>query len=192
MEQAWVWAVMLLVLGVGLAVLEVFFPSAGILAFLSAASVFAAIIMGFRQGPAVGLAMLGVSVVGIPAIVILAFRYWPKTAMGKRVLLSAPTADDVLPDDPDRRRLKGMVGKIGRAKCRMLPGGVVAIEGHNVEAVSEGMVVEVGQAVRVIKVQANRVVVRLVDEESPSPTAENPLERPIDSIVTDPFQEPPA
>jgi membrane-bound ClpP family serine protease len=192
MVEPWVWAVLLLVLGLGLAILEVFFPSAGILAFLSAAAMLAAIIMGFRQNPGIGLGILAAAVVGVPVLVVLAFRYWPKTAMGKRVLLTAPRAEDVLPDDPDRRRLKGLVGQIGRAKCNMLPGGVVAVDGHNVDAVSEGMAIEAGQPVRVIKVQGGRVVVRSVEEETPSPTAEDPLERPIDSILTDPFQEPPA
>lgn len=35
----WIWAVCLIILGLGLAVLEVFFPSAGILGFLSACAI---------------------------------------------------------------------------------------------------------------------------------------------------------
>ncbi len=54
----WVWAILLLVLGTGLAVLEIFFPSAGILAFLSVAAVLAAIVMGFNQGPVAGILIL--------------------------------------------------------------------------------------------------------------------------------------
>jgi membrane-bound ClpP family serine protease len=188
----WIWAILLLAVGLGLAVLEVFFPSAGVLAFLSAAAMLGAIILGFKQGPAAGVAILATAVVLVPAIVVLAFKVWPHTSMGRQVLLQAPSAEDVLPDDPDRRRLKKLIGQIGRAKCTMLPGGVIAIDGRNVDAVSEGMAIETGQLVRVIKVQANRVVVRPVEGEQFSKPAENPLERPIDSIVTDPFDEPPA
>jgi membrane-bound ClpP family serine protease len=188
----WIWAILLLAVGLGLAVLEVFFPSAGVLAFLSAAAMLGAIILGFKQGPAAGVAILATAVVLVPAIVVLAFKVWPHTSMGRQVLLQAPSAEDVLPDDPDRRRLKELIGQIGRAKCTMLPGGVIAIDGRNVDAVSEGMAIETGQLVRVIKVQANRVVVRPVEGEQFSKPAENPLERPIDSIVTDPFDEPPA
>ena len=54
----WVWAVLLLVLGTGLAVLEIFFPSAGILAFLSVVALLAAIMMGFYQGPVAGILIL--------------------------------------------------------------------------------------------------------------------------------------
>ena len=190
--EPWVWPVLLVAVGLGLAVLEVFFPSAGTLAFLSFASLVAAIILGFRQGPGLGMAIFAAVCFGAPATVILAFKWWPYTSMGKHVLLEGPKAEDVLPDDPDRRHLKGLVGKIGRARCKMLPGGIVAIDGMNIEAVSEGTAIELGQTVRVIKVQANRVIVRPVEEETPFSASENPLEKPIDSISADPFADPPA
>ena len=104
--------------------------------------------------------------------------------------MDAPRAEDVLPDDHLRRQLKGLIGRLGRAKCRMLPSGVVAVDGQTLDAMSEGMVIEAGQTVRVIKVESNRLVVCAVDEEIPTPAAENPLERPIDTIADDPFGEP--
>jgi membrane-bound ClpP family serine protease len=188
--ESWIWPLLLLTVGLGLAVLEVFFTSAGILALASAAVLLAAVVVGFRQGPGIGMTILGLIVVVTPTVVILAFRWWPYTSMGKQVLLEVPRAEDVLPDDPDRRQLKGLVGRMGRAKCRMLPGGVVVIDGRTADAVSEGMAIEAGQPVRVIKVQANRLVVRPVEEETPTESAENPLERPIDSILGDAFQDP--
>jgi membrane-bound serine protease (ClpP class) len=188
--EPWLWPVLLLTLGLGLALLEVFFTSAGILAFLSAAAMLAAVVMAFRQGPGIGVTILGIIVVVTPTVVILAFRWWPHTSMGKQVLLDVPRAEDVLPDDADRRQLKGLIGHVGRAKCKMLPGGIVVIDGRSVDAVSEGMAVEAGQRVRVIKVQANRLVIRPVEDEVPSESAENPLERPIDSILGDAFQDP--
>lgn len=190
----WVWAILLLVLGVGLAILEVFIPSAGILCVLAAASVVGAVIMGFRQGPIMGFGILIAAVVGLPAMLVLALKYWPRTAMGRRVLLAPPKSEEVLPDDPNMRTLKTLVGRVGRAKSRMLPAGVILIDGRTIDAVSEGMPIDPGRAVRVIEVRGNRVVVRQVEEETPSQTAENPLERPIDSVVPDPFEEesPPA
>jgi membrane-bound ClpP family serine protease len=188
----WVWSILLLALGMGLAVMEVFLPSAGILAFLSASAVVAAVVMGFQQGPAVGITILGVAVVGLPTLIVLALRYWPHTAMGRRVILSVPTSEEVLPDDGERQRVKGLVGKVGRAKCKMLPGGIVNVDGRGVEAVREGMPIESGQPVRIIAIRGNRAVVRLVAEEIPSEAAADPLRRPIESIAPDPFEEPPA
>ena len=49
MEYYWIWAVLLLVLGMCLGIMEVFFTSAGLLAFLSAASIIAAVILGFMR-----------------------------------------------------------------------------------------------------------------------------------------------
>ena len=65
--EPWIWAVLLLVLGMGLAVLEVFFPSAGILGFLAATSFLAAIIVGFRSdNPAVGFLILATFLRSLP------------------------------------------------------------------------------------------------------------------------------
>ena len=51
MIDPWIWAVLLLVVSMGLAVLEIFFPSAGILGFFAmVSSMLGSIYMGFRQG----------------------------------------------------------------------------------------------------------------------------------------------
>ncbi|MGA2255644.1 MAG: NfeD family protein [Thermoguttaceae bacterium] len=185
----WICPILLLSLGLGLAFLEIFFPTAGILAFFSGSALLGAILLGFRSGTTVGLTITSAAVIGVPCLIGLGFRWWPHTYFGKQVLLDAPRAEDVLPDEAQRRQLKSLVGRIGRAKCRMLPSGVVSVDGQTLDATSEGMVIESGQTVRVIKIEANRLVVRAIEGEIPTPTAENPLERPIDSIATDPFGE---
>ena len=50
----------------------------------------------------------------------------------------------------------------------MLPSGVVSVDGQTLDATSEGMVIEAGQTVRIIKIEANRLVVRAVEGEIPS------------------------
>lgn len=189
----WAWAILLLVLGLSLAVLEVFIPSGGILAFLAACSMIAAIAVGFRGGPAVGFSILMTAVFGLPTAVILALKWWPSTPMGRRMLLKAPTDKEVLPDSPRRRRLKELVGRVGVAKSEMLPSGAITVDGRTVDAVSEGMPIDAGQRVRVIEVHGRRVVVRPVDDGAPSKTDPDPLHRPIDTVGLDPFEEnPPA
>jgi membrane-bound serine protease (ClpP class) len=186
--DAWIWSILLLVLGLALAFLEIFFPTAGILAFFSGSALLGAILLGFRTNTGVGLTMTAAVVIGVPSLISLGFRWWPHTYFGRQVLLDAP--EDVLPDEIQRRQLKGLIGRLGRAKCRMLPSGVVSVDGRTLDATSEGMVIEAGQTVRIIKIESNRLVVRAVEGEVPSSTSENPLERPIDSIAADPFGEP--
>ncbi len=179
----WIWAVCLIILGMGLAVLEVFFPTEGILGFLAACAILGGILFGYRQSAAVGTIMLLLSIAGLPTAVIVALKYWPQTAVGRRVLLTGPTREEVMPVNPERERLRTMIGQVGEAKCDMLPAGAVVLDGRTIDAVSEGMPVDAGQRVRIVQVRGNRVVVRPVDDESPAPEAPNPLERPID----DPF-----
>ncbi len=187
--EPWVWPILLLGLGAGLAILEVFFPSAGILAFLSAAAIVAAIVMGFYQGPLTGILTLIAAAIGMPAILILGFKYWPHTAIGRRMMLTAPTSEEVLPQDPDFDRLKGLIGRTGRAKSKMLLSGVVTIDGQTIDAVSESMPIEVGQAVRVVQVRANRVVVRPLEKEEQKAPAGPPPD-PLKENYDDPFDLP--
>ena len=184
----WVWAILLLVLGTALAVLEIFFPSAGILAFLSSAAVVAAIAMGFYQGMLAGILISLGALAGLPTVIVLGFKYWPKTAMGRRVLLMAPASEDVLPDDSEKKALKSLIGRVGRAKSKMLLSGVITVDGRTVDAVSESMPIEAGQTVRVVQVRGHRVVVRSVDQEPPAEPPVDPLQRAYD----DPFDVPPA
>jgi membrane-bound ClpP family serine protease len=188
MVDYWIWAILLLVSGAGLAVLEIFFPSAGIFGFLSAVAVLASVVMGFYQGPLAGVSILLGAMVGLPTVIVLGFKYWPKTAMGKRILLMAPTAKDVLPDDPEKELLKSLVGRVGRAKSKLLLSGVVVVDGHTIDAESESLPVEVGQSVRVVQIRGHTVVVRPVEDE---PAVTPPID-PLQRVYDDPFDLPPA
>jgi membrane-bound ClpP family serine protease len=185
--DAWIWAVLLLALGAVLALMEVFFPSAGLIGFLSAAALLTAVVMGFYQQPWVGWSILAVEALGIPVLIVLAFRYWPKTAMGRRFLLAAPKSDEVLPDDSKKERLKKLIGHRGRAKSKLLLSGVVTIDGQTIDATSESMPIDVGQAVQVVRVEGRSVVVRAIVEKK-QPKLQNPLQENYD----DPFDAPTA
>jgi membrane-bound serine protease (ClpP class) len=188
----WAWSILLMITGVALVVMEVFIPSGGILGFLAVCAIIAGVVTGFMQGPGTGFAVLATAIFGIPAAVILALKWWPQTPIGRRVLLGSRGRDEVIPDDPKRRSLKEFQGRIGRAQSKMLPSGVIVIDGRKVDAVSEGMPIEPGQKVRVLHVRGRSVVVRPVPEDTPERPAEDPLSRPVDTVVPDPFEEPPA
>jgi len=187
----WVWAVLLLFVGMALVTLDIFLPSGGIFAFLSVCAIIGAIWIGFSQGSAVGVAVLAVAVFGTVVAVILALRYWPSTSIGKRMLLQVPTSEEVLPENSPRRALEGLVGRVGRAKSPMLPSGIVAIDGVALDAISEGLPIEAGQRVCVIEVRGNRVVVRGLDEADADPE-KDPLAQPVDWDSPDPFRPPEA
>ena len=187
MVDPWVWAILLILVGLALLAMELFIPSGGILAFLSVSALGGAIVLGFMQGNAVGLGMLVLVMVGLPVTVILLFRVWPQTPIGRRILLRVQSSEDVLPDNPKQQRLRELVGQIGVAKSQMLPSGAITIEGRTIDAYSEGMPIEAGQKVIVIEVHGTRVVVQPLDDDAPPAEGSDGLSRPIDSVGPDPF-----
>jgi membrane-bound ClpP family serine protease len=187
-----VWAALLLVLGMLLVMLEVFVPTAGVLGFLSVTSILTGIGLAFYNGGlTVGFGFLFGTAVILPIVLGLAFRWFPETPIGKRLLPGLPTSEEVLPDNEERRTLRGLLGKVGQAKSPMLPSGAIVVEGRIINAVSEGLPIEAGQNVRVIEVRGGRVVVRPLEEgESTKPTpppssTDDILSRPIDTLGID-------
>lgn len=187
-----VWSAALLLLGLALVMVEVFIPSGGVLGFLSISSLVASIILAFyHRGAEVGFLFLAITAVTVPTVLALAFRWWPHTPMGRRLLLEVPTSEEVLPDSPQRRTMRQLVGKIGTTKSLMMPSGAVLIDGQTIDALSEGVPIEAGQRVRVIEVRANRVLVRKADEPAGSTTSSDDLlSRPIESLGLDSLDDP--
>lgn len=187
-----VWAGLLLLLGLALVMTEIFVPSGGVLGVLAFTSIVAAIVMAFlKAGAFAGFMFVLVSIIAVPVILVVAFQWLPDTAVGKRLLANVPTSEEVLPDDEERRALRELVGKVGRASSPMLPSGAVQVEGRLIDAVSDGMPIEPGQPVRVLQVNGTRVTVRLVTEEAaaaaPTPKNDDVLAQTIDQLGLDPF-----
>ena len=184
------WAIVLLLLGLGLVLLEVFVPSGGVIGVLSVLAVMGSVIMAFVSGPGTGMTFLLLALVALPGSFAFAIKIWPETPLGRRILIRVPTSEEVLPDDPERRMLQELLGRVGRAKSLMLPSGAIEIGGRTFDALSEGMTIEPGALVRVVDVRGSRVVVRPAGDQTPDPNAADDLSRPIESLGLDPFQDP--
>ncbi|MBX3415074.1 MAG: hypothetical protein KF708_20490 [Pirellulales bacterium] len=184
------WASILLIVGLALVALEFFLPTGGVLGFLAVCTILAAITLAYMSGPLRGFLFLGVTVVLVPAVLAAAVKVWPETPMGRRLLLRPPSAEEVLPDDDDRRELRALVGKTGRAKSKMLLSGAAVIGGRTVDAVSESMPIEPGQLLRVVAVEGHRVVVRAIEETPSSEPFDDQLSRPIESLGIEPWDKP--
>ncbi|HWC88407.1 MAG TPA: NfeD family protein, partial [Pirellulales bacterium] len=186
-----IWAVLLMALGLTTAIVELFIPTGGILGLVSLGSLLVSVWLAFREGPWVGLGFLAFAVIAVPGALAMALRWWPQTPMGRRLLLEAPAADQVLPDSARRRELKSLLGEIGETKSWMTPSGAVEIRGRVINALSEGLALEPGRRVRVVEVRGGRVVIRPVTEEPEVKRAsDDPLSESIESIGLDPFDDP--
>lgn len=186
------WAILLLLVGCALVMLEVFIPSGGIISILSAVAFITSILVasweGPTTGPGTGLAFAGITVFAVPTLAILAFKYWPTTRMGKAFLGELPREDEVVPEDPRRT----LIGRVGVARSKMLPSGAVEIDGQMVDAITQGQAIEPGAYVVVVEVRANRVVVRPAGKDQ-RPSNSNPndiLSRPIDELGIESLEDP--
>lgn len=183
------WAIILMLLGCGIVMLEVFIPSGGILSFFAAIAIIASVVMAFRHGATAGMGFVVLTLLAVPTTLALAFKYWPHTPMGKAFLGELKSSAELTPEDPRRE----LVGKIGVAKSKMLPSGSVQIDGKYIDAISQGVAIEIGQPVVVIEVRANRVVVRPADEDEASRLVKDPRDvfsTPIEELGIDSFDEP--
>lgn len=188
--HAIVWVVALLLTGLVTMVLEVFVPSGGILGFVSVAALVAGVATAFYEGGAIlgTLVLCGMSLV-VPAVIVLAFRLFPLTPLGRRVLPPPPRPEDVVPAAGKRQLLRGLVGKTGRTVDELLPWGGVEVDGLRVDAVSVGGPIPRGVTVEVVGVQGPALVVRVgkVVEAAAAPETAAVPEAPALSTTLESF-----
>jgi membrane-bound serine protease (ClpP class) len=112
------------------------------------------------------LTFVALAVVGGLGTALAAFKLFPRTPLGKRMIVEGPTfAHDTAATDP---RSRDLLGKSGRAVSTLRPAGIADIEGRRVDCVADGELLDAGTEVTVVRVDGNRVVVRAATQKAPS------------------------
>ena len=147
--------VTLLIAGALLLLAETVLP--GLIAgIIGACCLIAAVVLGYvAHGPTVGTALaLGVGTVTITGT-LLWFRYFPDSRVAK-LFISTGTVGDLGAGNPE------LVDQTGVALTNLRPSGTALINGHRVDVVTEGGLIERGAAVKVVAIEGMRTVVRAV------------------------------
>ncbi len=189
------WAFILLGLGLAVVVLELFLPSAGILGILATVLILSSIVLGFTVGLKQGGLMLLLAVIAVPAVLALMVKVWPHTPLGKRILLKDLKPEDVLPNSSHYTRRKDLAGRLGVAKTKMLPSGIVEVDGEKFDAISDEFAIEKGDPVKIISVRENRIYVQRYDGEIEDagdlpPRDRDILSQPIEELGLDAIDDP--
>jgi membrane-bound ClpP family serine protease len=165
MDPLLAWALGLIVLATVLFAMEVFLPSAGLLAIGSAGSAIVAVVLLYRYDTTWGNIGLSVFVVLVPASIAFFFKVWPHTPIGRRII-GAPTEEQVeqsrLQEEATKRERAAIVGKEGKVLTDLRPVGMIELDGERVEVLSETTFVPVGSTVRVISADLAQIKVRRV------------------------------
>lgn len=166
-------ALILLLSGMAFIVLEIFLPSGGVLGFVAAVLLVAAVVYAYLKCDiAVGTAFLAATVITVPVMIGIAIRVWPHTPMGRMILLDSATEEYA--DSPGSPSHTELVGRRGMARSNLLPSGVAEIDGNRWDVIIVGPAADRGDLIEVVEVEGNRILVTRVDETEnvPAPDLE--------------------
>jgi membrane-bound serine protease (ClpP class) len=131
-----------------------------VLGILAACLLISGIIVAFFHSLVFGTLVLMGTAFSMPFVFMLLVKIWPMTPMGKAILMSdEETTEDVLP----KSEFDSLEGQIGTAQTKMLPSGIILIDGQKYDALSDGFAIEAGDTVKVISVRENRIYVEPFD-----------------------------
>ncbi|MCK6448029.1 MAG: hypothetical protein L6Q99_16675 [Planctomycetes bacterium] len=156
-------AVVLLGLGLAFIVAEILFPSFGVLAVLATASIVGSVAVAFVLSTTTGMWFLVAVALLVPATIMLGFKVFPKTPMGKALINPGLSFDSQKSYDA---RDAALLGKEGVAESMLRPAGVARLDGRRVDVMTRGEMIQAGERVRVLEVEANRVVVARAESQT--------------------------
>jgi membrane-bound serine protease (ClpP class) len=147
------------VLGVVLLVAEVFFVSFGVLTLLSGGALITAVFLAFQESQALGVAFLVGEAIVAPIALWQAFRWMPRTRLGRALMLEGPKPSEVHGAAMDSD-ISGLMHKRGTALSPLRPAGFARIDGKKVDVQTRGELLDQGCEIEVVETHGNRVVVR--------------------------------
>jgi membrane-bound serine protease (ClpP class) len=143
----------LVIIGAVLLVLETVLPGL-VVGFLGVLCLASAVVLGYSEfGLAGGNVVLLIVLAGAVAGAVLYARKFPESRMARRFVLQR-TIGTVGAERPE------LLDQTGVAHTTLRPSGTALIQGHRIDVVSEGAMIERGTPVRVVAVEGLRVVVR--------------------------------
>jgi membrane-bound ClpP family serine protease len=146
----------LIALGFLLLVAELFIYTHGTLFLVAVGCIALGVTFTFWYDRTVGTWTLVGVFVALPILGKILLTFWPRTRMGRRMMLMSHTGDNTLATLPENQELEQLLGRFGRAVSALRPSGVVDFEGRRVQTITEGRMVEPGQWVRCVAVQAGK------------------------------------
>ncbi|GIW97767.1 MAG: hypothetical protein KatS3mg111_1100 [Pirellulaceae bacterium] len=204
-------AIVLYVVAVILVLVDIFVPSGGLLVVLGSASAVASILFAFRSSLLAGQILLFALFVSVPLLILLAMKLWPRTPIGRRVILRPPPST-ATPATKDRS-WNTLLGTVVVAEFPLLPSGELRIGGRRFPAIAQTGIVEAGQRVEVVAVRDFVLVVAPTNKPCTEPSeagqsaamvhqqgigmesddeVERILETPIEEIGLDDIEEDPS
>ncbi len=152
-----IYAILLAVIGLAALVIELFVPAAGLIGLVGAGCMIAAVVIGFTwYGPTAGILFIAALVVLNPLVIVLWFKRFPRSRIGKKLILFPP----------ENGEEEGLFhpGMTGKALTDLRPSGTALIEQKKVSVVTGGDYIAVGSPIEIRKIDGNRIEVRKISD----------------------------
>ena len=91
--------------------------------------------------------------------IILSWKFLPRTGLWRRIILSS--AETKKEGFQSTTSLESYLGKTGRSLSALRPTGRAIIEEKTLDVITEGEFIDKDKAIKVIKVEGNKIIVRL-------------------------------
>lgn len=158
-----VWGIILLGIALGLLIIEIFVPTAGVLGITAVAVAIVGVICLFKASTTWGLSGLVTVIVTGPTVFFYGLKIYRQTPLGRK--MTSADADDALAAEREReadelRARQKLVGMEGTVVTELRPVGVVSIAGKRYDALSETTLVKSGETIRVTVAEPNQLRVR--------------------------------
>ena len=146
-----------ILLGVGLLLIgaEIFIPG-GILGVMGILALVGAIVLGFFAFPGHGIWIALVIIVLTGLAIILWIKIFPNTTLGKHMTVS----NDLSSSKASEEGIEELLNKTGVTTSKLRPAGFAEIDGERKDVVTSGEMISYGVKIKVIEIEANRIVVK--------------------------------
>ena len=153
--------IVLLVVGILAVIIEIFVPASGILGAFGLVLIIVSVVMSYvKMGSMTGSIFLVISLISLPTLFILAFKIFPKTFFGKKLILSASQKKENGFESNPEESYKIIEGHEGSALTTLRPTGIAMIDSKKYNVMSAGEFIEKGTLIKVIKVEGNKITVK--------------------------------
>ncbi len=135
---------------------EIFVPSFGTLSILALLACIAAVISAFHASVAMGITVTVIVIIGFPLIIMTILKNLHRMPIGKLLIPPAPEFKPTK-EEEDLNRL---LSKTGVTLTQLRPSGIVRIDGHRYDVLTDGEFLDANTKVVVKRIEGNRIFVQ--------------------------------
>ncbi len=153
----------LIILGAILLVIEAFVPSGGVIGLTAGVCAVVGVVLLFRYDTTWGAIGLLVTLILGPMLFFWMLKLLPSTPMGKTMF--GDSDEDIaarrdLDNSKWREERNALIDQRGTALTDLHPIGIVQINGSRHDAIALGPIIDIGDPIRVVKVDGMQIEVR--------------------------------